>query len=215
MERGKAGISPGSHLAPVPSVDMPGPGQGSLGRPYPSPSPTDAHQHGPQLHAARELQAAAKAQRLLQVLLTGLGDSCRDRGQRGSSGPSPKPPVGGAALPPEATETIQRAVTDPRLRARVQELDSNPHPIGSRTPQLSMSPQRQLVPGARPRRLCRVPMQETLSSASPFLWLSSALAPLWGGNKSRVRGHIQPPSLELMQGYLLIDSKRRLQRQRG
>ena len=131
VERGKAGISPGSHLAPVPSVGMPGPGQGSLGRPSPSPSPTDAHQHGPQLHAARELQAAAKAQRLLQVLLTGLGDSCRDRGQRGSSGPSPKAPVGGAALPPEATETIQRAVTDPRLRARVQELDWNPHPIGS------------------------------------------------------------------------------------
>lgn len=50
--------------------------------------------------------------------------------QKSSSGPSPKPPVGGAALPPEATETIQRAVIDPRLRARVQELDSNPHPIG-------------------------------------------------------------------------------------
>lgn len=82
-------------------------------------------------------------------------------------------------------------------------------------PRLSMSPRRQLVLGTRPWQLCRVPMQETPSSASPFLWLSSALAPLCGGAKSRVWGHIQPPSLELMRGCLLTDSKRRLQRQRG
>ena len=98
-ERGEAGISPGSHLAPVPSVGLPGPGQGSLGRPPPSPSPTDAHQHGPQLHAARELQAAAKAQRLLQVLLTGLGDPCRDRGQRGRGRPGRRAPLAPAPSP--------------------------------------------------------------------------------------------------------------------
>lgn len=87
-ERGEAGISPGSYPALVPSAGVPGPGQGSLGRPSPSPSTAYAHQHGPQLHAARELQAAAKAQRLLQVLLTGLGNPCRDQGQGGRAGPA-------------------------------------------------------------------------------------------------------------------------------
>lgn len=44
-----------------------------------SPAWPDTHQHGPKLHAAGELQTAPKSQGFLQVLLTGLGDPCRDR----------------------------------------------------------------------------------------------------------------------------------------
>ena len=104
-ERGEGGISPGSYPALVPSAGVPGPGQGSLGWPSPSLSTAYTHQHGPQLHAARELQAAAEAQRLLQVLLTVLGNPCRDQGQGGRGRPSrralaPVPsPLGGGCSP--------------------------------------------------------------------------------------------------------------------
>lgn len=76
--------------APVPT------GQGLWARPPPSarpPAPT--HQQGPELHAAGELQPAAEAQRFLQVLLTGLGDPCRD----GSQGPAREGREGGLPWP--------------------------------------------------------------------------------------------------------------------
>lgn len=76
--------------APVPT------GQGLWARPPPStrpPAPT--YQQGPELHAAGELQPAAEAQRFLQVLLTGLGDPCRD----GSQGPAREGREGGLPWP--------------------------------------------------------------------------------------------------------------------
>jgi hypothetical protein len=51
-----------------------------------APAPPQAHQHGPKLCAAGELQTAPEAQSLLQVLLTGLGDSCKGTQSR----PCPK-----------------------------------------------------------------------------------------------------------------------------
>lgn len=46
---------------------------------HPDPRPLHTHQHGPKLHAARELQTTTEAQGFLQVLLTGLGNPYRHR----------------------------------------------------------------------------------------------------------------------------------------
>lgn len=101
-----------------------------------TPSPTLAHQHGPELHAAGELQTSPKAQGLLQVLLTGLGYPCRGRGQGLAHGQqwekgatlvlSHEPPVlspqdaGQASPSPFNTEAQQGAVIGPRSRARLE-----------------------------------------------------------------------------------------------
>lgn len=108
--------------------------------------------------------------------------------------PQPQAPLVGAALPPVAAETIQRAVTDPRLRARVQGLGLNPHPFGG--PHASViheSPETAGAGGSSLGAVSRVSMQETASSASPFLWLSGALAPLWGGAKLESLGAHSTP----------------------
>lgn len=104
-------------------------------------------------------------------------------------------------------------MTDPKVKSQSTRAGFEPTSFRrARNARLSMSPRRQLVPG-----LVLGAVAQSLHARDRIICFSISLAkqcltsPTLGGRRPRVRefgGTFNPPSLELMQGCLLIDSKR-------